>query len=191
MPAGLRALWSFAEMFRIASALELDVDPRELEIGLQPYPVERQVARRVFLADARENGAGYATQLGRPRRPRTRLRRGSRASSAADYEARRARRECDASCPDCLRSYDNRRLHPYLDWRLALDLAERRERRALPLERWLPHAGAAARAFARGFDLTDVELKGCGARSSPGLVASRSSAIRSGDRTSRSGWTSK
>jgi DEAD/DEAH box helicase domain-containing protein len=29
---------------------------------------------------------------------------------------------CDSSCPDCLRSWDNRRLHSLLDWRLALTL---------------------------------------------------------------------
>ena len=30
---------------------------------------------------------------------------------------------CGESCPDCLRSWDNRRLHGALDWRLALDVA--------------------------------------------------------------------
>lgn len=30
---------------------------------------------------------------------------------------------CDASCPDCLRSWDHQWIHPYLDWRLALDVA--------------------------------------------------------------------
>ena len=31
---------------------------------------------------------------------------------------------CTVSCPDCLRSYDNRRLHGALDWRLALDMMD-------------------------------------------------------------------
>ena len=41
MPAGMSALWSFAEAFRTAAALELDVASRELDIGLQPYPTAR------------------------------------------------------------------------------------------------------------------------------------------------------
>ena len=31
---------------------------------------------------------------------------------------------CASSCLDCLRSYDNRRLHGALDWRLALDMLD-------------------------------------------------------------------
>src|SRR5262249_34372148 len=50
MPAGTSALWSFAEAFRIAAALELDVASRELDIGLQPFPSEHGLARRVFIA---------------------------------------------------------------------------------------------------------------------------------------------
>lgn len=39
--------------------------------------------------------------------------------------------------PDCLRSYDNRRLHVYLVWRLALDVAELAAGRPLDESRWL------------------------------------------------------
>src|SRR5207248_5659809 len=63
MPAGTSALWSFAELFRIGAALELDVGSRELNIGLQPFPTEHGVSRRIFIADALENGAGYSTHL--------------------------------------------------------------------------------------------------------------------------------
>lgn len=47
---------------------------------------------------------------------------------ATKYEAEN-HATCSASCSDCLRSYDNRRLHGVLDWRLALDLAGAQARR--------------------------------------------------------------
>jgi DEAD/DEAH box helicase domain-containing protein len=157
MPAGLSAMWSFAEALRLAAALELDIDSRELEIGLQPYPVEDQVSRRVFVADASDNGAGYATRVADPAvlaRVFNRIDQDLR----EDYEASRHATTCDASCADCLRSYDNHRIHPYLDWRLALDLAATANGNPLPLGRWLPGAGAAVQAFARAFDLSPIEL---------------------------------
>ena len=69
-----------------------------------------------------ETGAGYAPWLGRPEELALILKEilsdlGSRYSQPKHLA-------CTASCPDCLRSYDNRRLHGALDWRLALDVAE-------------------------------------------------------------------
>ena len=65
--ARVPALWSFAELLRTSGALELDIDPRELDVGLQPYRSRDGTrSRRVFIADQLENGAGYAHRLGRP-----------------------------------------------------------------------------------------------------------------------------
>lgn len=58
---------------------------------------------------------------------------------------------CDVSCPDCLRSWDNRRLHPLLDWRLALDVAELAAGRDLTVKRWLADAPRLARNFVEAF----------------------------------------
>ena len=159
LPAGTSALWSFAELFRIAAALELDVGSRELDIGLQPYPTEHGVSRRIFIADALENGAGYSTHLANAAvldavfdRIATQI--------APKYEAERHRDECDVSCPDCLRNYDNRRLHPFLDWRLALDVAELARGEPLSTRRWLNQGEALTDAFAKAFDVTVTELDG-------------------------------
>jgi DEAD/DEAH box helicase domain-containing protein len=156
-PAGVPALWSFAELFRRAAALELDVDPRELEIGLQPYPTEGGLARRIFVADQLENGAGYASELGRREvlqrvfdRVFTRI--GPSFSTSPHVD------ECDASCPDCLRSYDNRRLHPFLDWRLALDVAELACGRPLQVGRWLDSAERRAREFEAALGAEAIQL---------------------------------
>src|SRR5262249_57070049 len=98
-PAGLSALWSFAELLRIAAGDELDADPSELQTGLQPFRVGQTETRRIFLADSLENGAGYATHLAHRevmaavidrivmlRRPQL---------EAEPHAAR-----CDSSCPD-------------------------------------------------------------------------------------------
>ena len=168
MPAGTSALWSFAELFRVAAALELDVASRELDIGLQPFPTDQGVARRIFVADSLENGAGYATHLGEPTVLDAVFARISD-QIARVYEDDRHSRDCDASCPDCLRNYDNRRLHPFLDWRLALDVAELAVGKPLTTERWLSRANVLADTFAEAFDLERLDLGGLtGARDKKG-----------------------
>jgi DEAD/DEAH box helicase domain-containing protein len=157
MPAGIPALWSFAELFRVAAALELDVGPNELEIGLQPVPVEQGLARRIFIADALENGAGYATHLGQPEVLQRVLDR-ILGEVGPKLEAGRHADDCTASCPDCLRSYDNRRLHTFLDWRLGLDLAELAAGTPMRAERWLARGERLARGFARAFDVETMPV---------------------------------
>lgn len=153
----LAATWSFAQLFRMAGAAELDVDPRELEIGLQPIDTVRDdgtpiVTRRIFLADQLENGAGYCRLLGEPARLERVLDRivdglGDRFRQSQHADA------CDSSCPDCMRSYENRRLHPLLDWRLGLDLAELAAGRQLDEQRWMAGATRQAQAVADAFGL--------------------------------------
>ena len=75
---------------------------------------------------------------------------------------------CDASCPDCLRSYDNRHLHPVLDWRLALDVADLCLGRPLALGRWMDLGGPTARAFA---DTYGEALAGVGVQSVGAMTA--------------------
>ena len=57
--------------------------------------------------------------------------------------------ECSTSCPDCLRSYDNRRLHGALDWRLALDMLDLAAGLPLDQERWVEPASHMAAGLAR------------------------------------------
>jgi DEAD/DEAH box helicase domain-containing protein len=155
MPGADVAAWSFAELFRVAAAAELDITTDELSIGVHAQRVGEQTQRRVFVADTLENGAGYAPHLGRPdvlRRIIARMRGEIATRLEADDHAAR----CDASCPDCLRSYSNRALHPWLDWRLALDMADMAAGEALPLHRWLPAAARLVPAFCSS-DLTGLD----------------------------------
>src|SRR5207247_328173 len=98
-----------------------------------------ELSLRIFLADALENGAGYATHLAQT------------AEMSAVMESIRDPLKitidnpphaeyCSALCPTCLQAYENRRLHHLLDWRLALDLFELAESGAILGDRWLARA---------------------------------------------------
>ena len=149
-PAGTSAFWSFAELFRRAGAIELDIEASELEIGLQPIPVgdEGAISRQVFIADSLENGAGYAPHLGEPDVLDRVLK--LMGSMKWRYDTTHEK-ECTSSCPRCLRSYDNRYLHPLLDWRLALDMGELAAGKPLELARWLDLGTRFVRDFASAY----------------------------------------
>ncbi len=148
VPAGASALWSLLEMLRIGAGDELDVEPMELQAGVQPQRVGQTLTRGLFLSDALENGAGYAAHLANADVMRSVLDRLLNVRKG-QFEAHAHR--CDSSCPDCLRSYDNRLLHSQLDWRLGLDLVEVAANGVLSPGRWLSGADRAADAFVRGF----------------------------------------
>jgi DEAD/DEAH box helicase domain-containing protein len=120
-----------------------------LTVGLQPRKVGDTRTASIYVADTLENGAGYAVELARGPRLRAVLEAilGAVANrwTAADHLL------CDGSCPDCLRSWDNRRLHPLLDWRLALDVAELAVGRELTVDRWLGDAPRLASKFVEAF----------------------------------------
>ncbi|MBW9208640.1 DEAD/DEAH box helicase [Mumia sp. zg.B21] len=147
--SGRAALYSFAEALRRGVQAELDIDPSEVTVGLQPRRVDDVVTAGIYVADQLENGAGFASELGRGDRlvrVVTRIADGLGAIwSAASHTG------CDSSCPDCLRSYDNRHLHPMLDWRLALDIAELALGRQATNDRWILVARRTAERFAEAF----------------------------------------
>lgn len=146
--AGLPAMLSFAEALRRGAQAELDIDPDELVVGLQPRKVDGIRTAAIYVADSLENGAGYALELA-----------GGRLEAILEQLigpvgrrwAGENHQQCDSSCPDCLRSWDNRHLHPALDWRLALDAAEIAIGRALDPGRWFALVPDAVAAFHRGF----------------------------------------
>ncbi len=135
-PAGLSALNSYAESLRRACAVELDVGVEEFKVGLQPHLSldGRTLTRRIFIADSLDNGAGYATYLGTPDRIQALF---DRVDAARDeWVGPEHSGRCGASCPDCLRSYDNQRIHGLLDWRLAVDVGNLARGRDLNLAIW-------------------------------------------------------
>lgn len=149
VPAGLPALWSFAEMIRQGGKAELDLQPDELQVGLQPIQIDSTLTHRVFLADKLENGAGYAPQLGESVTLKRVL--GQILGELEERFQSPGHAACDSSCPDCLRSWDNRWLHGALDWRLGLDVAALANGEALPMERWMSRAEPLADRFVTAY----------------------------------------
>jgi DEAD/DEAH box helicase domain-containing protein len=137
-------------VIRLAGALELDVSPDELRVGLQAARAGDEVMHRIFIADALENGAGYAPYLGAPPVLK-RLLDQVNSDLRARFESKAHSDNCDTSCPDCLRSYDNRFVHNLLDWRLALDVAELAAGIELNTGRWLDLAPRVVASFLKGY----------------------------------------
>jgi DEAD/DEAH box helicase domain-containing protein len=156
--AGLSAIWSFTELLRRSVGAELDIDPSEVQAGLQALQVRNSQTRRIFIADALENGAGYARRIADPSVMGAVLSRLAQDAQQRLLEPRH-RAACDSSCPDCLRSYDNRMLHGLLDWRLALDAADLACGQTLDTSRWLHGSDAAAHAFVQSHEVATVPLQ--------------------------------
>lgn len=135
-PSARPALASFAEFLRQAVAFQLDVSPDEFRVGRQLLAVDGTTTEQVFLADALENGAGYARMASDPATLRDWLAK-HYAMEKRSWSREAHARDCDRSCPDCLRNYGNRFTHGLLDWRLALDLAECALGMEIDETRWL------------------------------------------------------
>jgi len=121
------ALYSFGFLLRRAAAVRLDIDERELKVGLRVFQDARgDVAGQVFISDSLENGAGYSSHLGSPVEAEDLLRFVIGQHGTAFYDPLVAPRHaigCHTSCPDCLRDFFNLPFHNILDWRLGLDIA--------------------------------------------------------------------
>lgn len=142
--SGEDALVSYAEALRRAAQDLLSIDISELVVGLQPRSIDGLKTSAIFVADALENGAGYASELG-SKLLKDLLARidaiGFERWSISQHET------CGSSCPDCLRSWDNRFEHPRLDWRLALDVNDLALGRPLDHGRWHAYAETALSIF--------------------------------------------
>jgi DEAD/DEAH box helicase domain-containing protein len=165
-PSGRSAYTSFAEVLRRGAQVFLDLDPNELTAGLTPLQLPlrgpsghdqaTQVCAAVFLADTAENGAGYAVELGRVELFPDML-KSTLADLTVAWDSEGHRERCDASCPDCLRSYDNSRRHALLDWRLALDMMELANGSELHIGRSLPPTATWLEASASALGHSRVE----------------------------------
>lgn len=122
---GVRAgLISFGFLFRRVATNILDVDADELQVGLRPIlkdPVTKTLVGQIFFADRLINGAGYAKHLAQDNILKGIL---SDLLGECDYVPKLRNHQCDSSCYECLRTYENMGYHGILDWRLALDVAK-------------------------------------------------------------------
>jgi DEAD/DEAH box helicase domain-containing protein len=162
LPAGISALWSLGEALRIAAATELDVGPQEIQLGLQTANLRSSRTARIFLCDSLDNGAGYCTHLAHSGLIGNVLERLLGEDFRGRWEKPEHRAVCDSSCPDCLRSYDNRQLHGVLDWRLAIDLAEAVVTGTPNWNRWLLESGEIAVAFVAAWSTESTPITASG-----------------------------
>lgn len=138
-PAARAALASFAELVKLSLATALDVDPAEFRVGRQALRRGDCETEQVFIADALENGAGYARWASDPLNLERAI-RDYHGVVSGKWQSVGHAHDCDRSCPDCLRNYGNRFSHGILDWRLALDVADLVLGEPLPLGRWIEDA---------------------------------------------------
>ena len=128
------ALYSFGFLFRQFVGSQLDISPNELRVEIRPISTEESQFQKqqIFIADALANGAGYCRHIGeidpqgKPFRliqylydmvnPKDDFAKGLIAHG----------NDCDSSCYNkgCMRDYSNMPYHPFLDWRLGLDVAQ-------------------------------------------------------------------
>lgn len=134
------AIASFSELVKLAVATELDIDPEEFRTGRQRLRVrvgEVEVdTEQVFIADKLENGAGYSRWASQPGNMQRALENFC-SDVGPKWQDEAHAKDCDQSCPDCLRSYANRFIHGLLDWKLALDLADLALGNDLDVARWV------------------------------------------------------
>ncbi len=120
------AFLSWANLVRRAACDALDVESDELTASFVALPRRPQAEAAIFLSDRLANGAGYCTEIAKENRLRATVIDPLIKEGSGFYErlveAEHAR-NCDGSCYDCLRDYQNSGIHAVLDWRLGLDLA--------------------------------------------------------------------
>ena len=59
--------------------------------------------------------------------------------------------DCESSCPNCLRSYENQRIHSLLNWRLGIDFAELALGVPMDESRWLDRGALVSQQFTKTF----------------------------------------
>ena len=128
------ALYSFGFLFRQFVASQLDVSPDELRVEIRPMTVEEEgiYKQQIFIADALANGAGYCRHIGETDSEGKPFRLVKYLRNMIDPKNDFAKgliahgSECDSSCYNkgCMRDYSNMPYHPFLDWRLGLDVAQ-------------------------------------------------------------------
>lgn len=147
-----RAAWlSTAYLIREAAWRVLEAAPEELSAGFSPLATATNISAEIYLTDTLLNGAGYARYFMASKRRLDELVSAIEERSHAYARHNGTNGEpCRGSCYSCLQDWSNSRLHPLLDWRLAVDLAGLLLGDQLEPQRRFAHASAITESFASG-----------------------------------------
>jgi len=115
-------LISFGFLFRRIATNLLDVDADELQVGIRSVYNNStdSLVGQIFFGDRLINGAGYAKYLAQEKVMKKIL---DDLCGELNYIPKLRNHNCDSSCYECLRTYENMSYHGILDWRLGLDAA--------------------------------------------------------------------
>ncbi|PHI18550.1 hypothetical protein CEQ90_17525 [Lewinellaceae bacterium SD302] len=123
------AFLAYAYLVRRSICLELEIETRELTAGYRMCPVPGQApVPQVFFSETLDNGAGYSTYIsskeGRTLAEEALANTFKPSGRVYDQLMQDEHAEnCQRSCYDCLREYDNQQEHHLIFWRLGLDIA--------------------------------------------------------------------
>ena len=103
------AYYSFAFLLRDSVANILDVDRKEIIVGLRPFKNTncRYVTNQIFLSDALENGAGYSNWLCKEDNYKKVLENITNGYIYQHLINPNHMENCDSSCYNCMQSYNN------------------------------------------------------------------------------------
>ncbi|OIQ19960.1 MAG: hypothetical protein BM556_05585 [Bacteriovorax sp. MedPE-SWde] len=122
----LKTAWnSFGEIVAQSICNKEDIERNEIDVGVKyiPNSQDRNDFGKflLYIADNLDNGAGYSSSYSNPEKIKQLL-----VYAKSYFEGRLFGSEhlsgCTSSCYKCLRNYENRFTHSFLDWRLGLDL---------------------------------------------------------------------
>ena len=133
--SGRAAWYSFGFFLRNSIASTLDIDRREINVGIRTLcRDDGEFEGEVFISDTLENGAGYATFFNDKSRFEKLL------ISMLDHfnleQHVSGSNKCDGSCYNCLRDYGNMAYHDLLDWRLSMDMTRLAWGEPIRLDPW-------------------------------------------------------
>jgi hypothetical protein len=124
-PGARAAWWSLSFLVREAAWRVLEAAPDEFEAGFRPrFRPEGYLAAEAYISDKLINGAGYARYfLESEVRLKELLDRLEELEENFAGHTTASGTACDSSCYTCLQDFLNARVHPFLDWRLAVDMS--------------------------------------------------------------------
>ena len=123
------AYLSWGTLLRKCATDYLDIETTELTVDyfLKKNESDGKVLAGIFMVEQLENGAGYASFLGKANDDIKKVFINPLLKDGYIYKKLTNsvhQNNCDCSCYDCLRDYYNQRIHDLIDWRLGLDMAQ-------------------------------------------------------------------